>query len=161
MLSQPRPAVLQASTLRKDLKPATVFENVAVDLDSNVTALVGGGLQSRKASVSRDSSRDSRVMALGIVKLASSHSTGDDDMIAAGGYRSLLDFGGKCCEDMRELLIEVGLERLERKFAAEEITPDMLPYLDDAALRDLGVSSVGSRLRLRMLAGRMRGMSGR
>jgi hypothetical protein len=57
------------------------------------------------------------------------------------------------CEEMRDLLLEAGLERLERKFAAEEITPDMLHYLDDSALRDLGVSSVGGRLRLRMLAG--------
>ena len=51
---------------------------------------------------------------------------------------------------------QVGLRRLAFKFAAEDITPEMLRYLDDNTMRDLGVSSVGARLRLRMLAGTVR-----
>ena len=62
--------------------------------------------------------------------------------------------------DMEALLDEVGLGRLALKFSTEDITPEMLPYLDDNAMRDLGVSSVGARLRLRMLAGSLGGAGG-
>lgn len=55
---------------------------------------------------------------------------------------------------------QVGLRRLAFKFAAEDITPEMLPFLDDNTMRDLGVSSVGARLRLRMLAGTARQQGG-
>ncbi|PNW86121.1 hypothetical protein CHLRE_02g074150v5 [Chlamydomonas reinhardtii] len=54
--------------------------------------------------------------------------------------------------DMRGLLDELGLGSLASRFEAEDVSPGLLPYLDDAAMRELGASSVGARLKLRLAA---------
>ncbi len=54
---------------------------------------------------------------------------------------------------VRALLEELGLEGLASRFEAEEITTAMLPYLDDATLRGLGVVTVGTRLKIRAAVG--------
>lgn len=50
--------------------------------------------------------------------------------------------------DIGVLLTELGMPQLTPKFLAEEITPDLLQMLDAAALKELGVSSVGARAKL-------------
>ncbi|GLI62437.1 hypothetical protein VaNZ11_005058 [Volvox africanus] len=54
--------------------------------------------------------------------------------------------------DMRAVLEELGLSSLAARFEAEDISPGLLPYLDDTALRELGATSVGARLKLRIAA---------
>ncbi|GLC56046.1 hypothetical protein PLESTB_001058700 [Pleodorina starrii] len=54
--------------------------------------------------------------------------------------------------DMRAVLEELGLTTLATRFEAEDISPGLLPYLDDTALRELGATSVGARLKLRIAA---------
>ena len=54
--------------------------------------------------------------------------------------------------DIRSLLDELGLPQLASRFEAEDIGPSLLPFLDDAAMRDLGAASVGARLKLRLAA---------
>ncbi|KAG2425936.1 hypothetical protein HXX76_013309 [Chlamydomonas incerta] len=54
--------------------------------------------------------------------------------------------------DMRGVLEELGLGSLAARFEAEDVSPGLLPYLDDAAMRELGASSVGARLKLRLAA---------
>ncbi len=53
---------------------------------------------------------------------------------------------------MRSMLEELGLPGLAARFEAEDISPGLLPYLDDTALRELGATSVGARLKLRIAA---------
>ncbi len=53
---------------------------------------------------------------------------------------------------MRSVLEELGLGSLAARFEAEDISPGLLPYLDDAAMRELGAASVGARLKLRIAA---------
>ncbi|GAX76781.1 hypothetical protein CEUSTIGMA_g4227.t1 [Chlamydomonas eustigma] len=52
---------------------------------------------------------------------------------------------------MSSLLHDAGLSHLINRFSAEDITPEMLPYLDDEVLKDLGVSSMGARMKLKSL----------
>ncbi|KAG2434989.1 hypothetical protein HYH02_011988 [Chlamydomonas schloesseri] len=54
--------------------------------------------------------------------------------------------------DMRGVLEELGLGSLAARFEAEDVSPGLLPYLDDAAMRELGATSVGARLKLRLAA---------
>ncbi|KXZ54193.1 hypothetical protein GPECTOR_5g288 [Gonium pectorale] len=54
--------------------------------------------------------------------------------------------------DMRAVLEELGLSSLAPRFEAEDISPGLLPYLDDGAMRELGATSVGARLKLRLAA---------
>ena len=53
-------------------------------------------------------------------------------------------------EAMNTVLQDLGLVHLAPRFQAEDITPGLLPYLDDAALQELGVTSLGARLKLRV-----------
>ncbi|KAG1655171.1 hypothetical protein FOA52_005788 [Chlamydomonas sp. UWO 241] len=50
---------------------------------------------------------------------------------------------------MEELLECLELDHLLPRFESEEISLEMLPYLDEQQLRDLGVTTVGARMRLR------------
>lgn len=61
---------------------------------------------------------------------------------------------GDSIDRLAQLLHEASLEWLLPKFISEDITPKLLLYLDDDALRELGVSSMGARIRLRTLAER-------
>lgn len=54
--------------------------------------------------------------------------------------------------DIRVLLTELGMPELATRFEEEEVTPGLLPFMDDTAMRELGVNSVGARLRLRSAA---------
>ncbi|KAG2482178.1 hypothetical protein HYH03_018877 [Edaphochlamys debaryana] len=54
--------------------------------------------------------------------------------------------------DMRAVLEELGLGALAARFEAEEVTPALLPYLDEGTMRELGAGSVGARLKLRLAA---------
>ncbi|GFR47594.1 hypothetical protein Agub_g9328 [Astrephomene gubernaculifera] len=54
--------------------------------------------------------------------------------------------------DMRLLLEELGLPQLAARFESEDISPGLLPFLDEGALRELGATSLGARLRLRIAA---------
>ncbi|GIL69952.1 hypothetical protein Vretimale_10018 [Volvox reticuliferus] len=54
--------------------------------------------------------------------------------------------------DMRAVLEDLGLSSLAARFEAEDVSPGLLPYLDDTALRELGATSVGARLKLRIAA---------
>lgn len=53
-------------------------------------------------------------------------------------------------DSIRSLLEGAGLGHVAVRFEAEEITPPMLAMLDDRQLRDLGVYTVGQRLRLKL-----------
>ncbi len=46
-----------------------------------------------------------------------------------------------------EFLAQLGMAELAPVFAREQITPDMLPYIHDATLLQLGVTSVGDLVR--------------
>lgn len=51
---------------------------------------------------------------------------------------------------IRSFLEDAGLGHIAAKFEAEEITPPMLPMLDDTQLKDLGVYTMGQRVRLKL-----------
>ena len=46
---------------------------------------------------------------------------------------------------IHDILEELELGSLASRFEAEEITPSILPHLDDVTLRNLGVVTVGAR----------------
>ncbi len=54
--------------------------------------------------------------------------------------------------DMRGVLEELGLPGLAARFEAEDISPGLLPFMDDTAMRELGATTVGARLKLRIAA---------
>lgn len=54
--------------------------------------------------------------------------------------------------DIAQVLEALGMGSLISRFVEEEVTPALLPYLDDNAMKELGASSVGARLRLRAAA---------
>ncbi len=47
-----------------------------------------------------------------------------------------------------EFLAQLGMPQLAPVFTRERITPDMLPYIHDATLLQLGVTSVGDLVRI-------------
>ncbi len=56
--------------------------------------------------------------------------------------------------DVSACLKRLGFERYAEAFAAQDITIDVLPDLDDADLKELGVATLGERKRLlKALAG--------
>ncbi|KAL6761671.1 chlamyopsin-5 [Haematococcus lacustris] len=55
-------------------------------------------------------------------------------------------------QDIRVLLEELGLTELTQRFLEEEVTPSLLPYLDEDVLREMGVTSMGARLKLKLAA---------
>lgn len=55
-------------------------------------------------------------------------------------------------QGIRGVLEQLGLGELAPKFEEEEVTPALLPYLDDAAMAELGAVSMGARVKLRVAA---------
>ena len=51
-------------------------------------------------------------------------------------------------ESITEWLKSIGLEKYEADFLRNDITPDILPEITDADLKDMGINSVGARKRI-------------
>ncbi len=58
-------------------------------------------------------------------------------------------------QDLRSWLSALGLGKYADAFLAQDISPDLLPELSDADLRELGVVSLGDRKRLLRAAARL------
>ncbi len=50
------------------------------------------------------------------------------------------------------LLQELGLQEVAPRFVAEQVTPELLCAMGDAELQELGVHSVGARLKIKLAA---------
>ncbi|KAG1675574.1 hypothetical protein FOA52_014162 [Chlamydomonas sp. UWO 241] len=55
--------------------------------------------------------------------------------------------------EIAAMLSSAGLAHLVPKFVSEDLTADMVLHLDDATLKQLGVASIGARMRLRAMCG--------
>lgn len=73
------------------------------------------------------------------------------EMQLAQRYESMLAQGHPLTIEM--VLVELGLKELTARFEAEEVTPSLLPQMEEADFREVGVTSLGAQMLLRM-AGR-------
>ena len=62
--------------------------------------------------------------------------------------------------DIGDWLSGLGLVKYATQFRAQDISPDLIPDLTDADLRELGVVSLGDRKRLRKAAGTQASLAG-
>jgi hypothetical protein len=54
--------------------------------------------------------------------------------------------------DMDQVLHALGLDHLAKRFEQEQVTPSLLPFLEEGSLEALGVTSVGAKLKLKAAA---------
>lgn len=91
---------------------------------------------------------------MGVGARVGSAGSGGSPMGARGGGDNNQMLSGlvQHSTDIRSLLDDLGLSLLAHRFEAEDVTPAVLPFLDDEAFKALGATSIGARMKLRLAA---------